>query len=398
MADFLAAISGTVRPGTARPVVVHADELETLPAGRVHNPTTLAIAGRLPTATFELFRQTIPPGESSDMQRHYHETVHYVISGRGHSEIEDDTEGWAAGDFIYTPPWTWHRHYNDSADEPVEFLTIENSRLLQALGIARRQSAGLAPSPRRAPDSRRSNHDRPARAHQHLGRAGRHRPRAAPRRRAACAPACCAPALVPTWCCCRHRRPPGGVRRDIAGLAADFRVTAYDMVGHGWSDLPDRPYTIDVLADHLTGLMDELDIGAAHLSGESLGGWVAAWAAAHHPDRVSRLVLNTPGNIVNKPEVMARLRESTLAAVRDPSDATVRRRVESCSTTPRWSPTSWSRCAARSTAGPVPARDHQHARAAGSRGPQGLRLGTGWAARSARRPCCYGPTMTRPAG
>jgi quercetin dioxygenase-like cupin family protein len=143
MADFLGAISGTVRPGTARPVVVHAAELETLPAGEVHNPSTLAIAGRLPTATFELFRQTIPPGESSDMQRHYHETVHYVISGRGHSEIEDDSETWADGDFIYTPPWTWHRHYNDSAAAPVEFLTIENSRLLQALGIVRRQSAGL---------------------------------------------------------------------------------------------------------------------------------------------------------------------------------------------------------------------------------------------------------------
>ena len=143
MADFLGAISATVRPGTARPVVVHAAELEALPAARVHNPTTLAIAGRLPTATFELFRQTIPPGQSSDMQRHYHETVHYVIAGRGHSEIEDDTEAWAGGDFIYTPPWTWHRHYNDSAGEPVEFLTIENSRLLQALGISRRQSAGL---------------------------------------------------------------------------------------------------------------------------------------------------------------------------------------------------------------------------------------------------------------
>jgi quercetin dioxygenase-like cupin family protein len=143
MADFLGAISATVRPGAARPVVVHAAELETLPAGQVHNPTTLAIAGRLPTATFELFRQTIPAGQSSDMQRHYHETVHYVIAGRGHSEIEDDTEAWADGDFIYTPPWTWHRHYNDSAGEPVEFLTIENSRLLAALGVARRQSAGL---------------------------------------------------------------------------------------------------------------------------------------------------------------------------------------------------------------------------------------------------------------
>ena len=116
--------------------------------------------------------------------------------------------------------------------------------------------------------------------------------------------------------------------RDIAGLAADFRVTAYDMVGHGWSDLPDRPYTTDVLSDHLTGVMDALGIESAHLSGESLGGWVAAWTAAHQPDRVGRLVLNTPGNIANKPEVMARLKESTTAAVRDPSEATVRRRVE----------------------------------------------------------------------
>jgi quercetin dioxygenase-like cupin family protein len=143
LADFLGAISDTVRPGAARPVVVHAAELETLPAGQVHNPTTLAIAGRLPTVTFELFRQTIPPGLSSDMQRHHHETVHYVISGHGHSDIEDETEAWAAGDFIYTPPWTWHRHYNDSAADSVEFLTIENSRLLQALGVSRRQSAGL---------------------------------------------------------------------------------------------------------------------------------------------------------------------------------------------------------------------------------------------------------------
>jgi len=116
--------------------------------------------------------------------------------------------------------------------------------------------------------------------------------------------------------------------RDIAGLAADFRVTAYDMVGHGWSDLPDKPYTIDVLSDHLLGLMDALGIDSAHLSGESLGGWVVAWTAAHHPDRVDRLVLNTPGNIADKPEVMVRMRESTLAAVRDPSDETVRRRVE----------------------------------------------------------------------
>ncbi|ODU04934.1 MAG: cupin [Pseudonocardia sp. SCN 72-86] len=141
---FLATVSDTVVPGAARPIVVHENELEPLPDDATHNPSSLAIAAALPTTTFELFRQTIAAGGSSDMQRHHHETVHYVISGKGHSEVEDDTATWAAGDFVYTPPWTWHRHYNDSAEHPVEFLTIENSRLLGLLGVGRRQSAGMA--------------------------------------------------------------------------------------------------------------------------------------------------------------------------------------------------------------------------------------------------------------
>jgi mannose-6-phosphate isomerase-like protein (cupin superfamily) len=144
LATFLGGLSDAVAPGRARPLVVHADDLQRLPADQVHNPTELSIAGTLPTTTFELFRQVIPAGLSSDMQRHHHETVHFVISGSGHSDIEDETVTWSTGDFIYTPPWTWHRHYNDSPDQPVEFLTIENSRLLAVFGLTRRQSAGLA--------------------------------------------------------------------------------------------------------------------------------------------------------------------------------------------------------------------------------------------------------------
>jgi quercetin dioxygenase-like cupin family protein len=144
LSGFLGSLSDTVRPGRQRPLVVHADELVPLPANQVHNPSELSIAGPLPTATFEIFRQRIPAGESSDMQRHHHETVHYVIAGTGHSEIEDETVTWSVGDFVYTPPWTWHRHYNDSTEQPVEFLTIENSRLVEVLGLTRRQSAGLA--------------------------------------------------------------------------------------------------------------------------------------------------------------------------------------------------------------------------------------------------------------
>lgn len=144
MTGFLGSLSDTVRPGARRPLVVHADELEPLPANEVHNPSALAIAGALPTTTFEIFRQRIPAGLSSDMQRHHHETVHFVIAGDGHSEIEDEVVTWSSGDFVYTPPWTWHRHYNDSTDHPVDFLTIENSRLIELLGLTRRQSAGLS--------------------------------------------------------------------------------------------------------------------------------------------------------------------------------------------------------------------------------------------------------------
>ena len=144
MDSFLDGLTDRTLPSPARPLVVQADEFEPLPAGRVHNPSHLAIGGRLPTFGFEIFRQEIPAGLSTDMQRHHHETVHYVISGSGHSEVEDETVTWSTGAAIYTPPWTWHRHYNDDADAPVEFLTIEGSRLVAALGLTNRQSAGLA--------------------------------------------------------------------------------------------------------------------------------------------------------------------------------------------------------------------------------------------------------------
>jgi 2-hydroxy-6-oxonona-2,4-dienedioate hydrolase len=115
--------------------------------------------------------------------------------------------------------------------------------------------------------------------------------------------------------------------RNVRTLAERFHVVLYDMEGHGYTDKPDLPYTIDVLSDHLIGVMDALGIERAHLSGESLGGWVAAWTAAHHPGRVDRIVLNTPGNITNKPEVMATVRDSSLKAVREASTESVRARV-----------------------------------------------------------------------
>ena len=81
--------------------------------------------------------------------------------------------------------------------------------------------------------------------------------------------------------------------RNIAAHAQHFRTIAFDMVGHGYTDAPDIGYGEQDYVDHLDSLMDQMDIHAAHLSGESLGGSVAAWFALQHPERVGKLVLNT---------------------------------------------------------------------------------------------------------
>lgn len=116
--------------------------------------------------------------------------------------------------------------------------------------------------------------------------------------------------------------------RNLKGLSADFRVIAIDMLGHGYTDKPDYPYGVDSYSDHLLAVIQALDLNQVFLSGESLGGWVAAWFAAHHPEYVKALVLNTPGNVNNKPEVMAGLKASTIKAVVEASYDNVKTRLE----------------------------------------------------------------------
>jgi 2-hydroxy-6-oxonona-2,4-dienedioate hydrolase len=115
--------------------------------------------------------------------------------------------------------------------------------------------------------------------------------------------------------------------RNLAALAKRFHVIAYDMIGHGYSDKPDKPYTIDVYSEHLAHTLDAIELDRVYLSGESLGAWVAAWFAAHETDRVSRLVLNTPSNIFNRREIMEKITTSSLAAVMHPSPEKVRERL-----------------------------------------------------------------------
>jgi 2-hydroxy-6-oxonona-2,4-dienedioate hydrolase len=123
--------------------------------------------------------------------------------------------------------------------------------------------------------------------------------------------------------------------RNLRALSQRFRVIAYDYPGHGWTTTAERDLEIDDYAAHLIGVMDALGIGSAHLSGESLGGWVAVMFAARHPERVARLVLNTPGGTMATPEVMERIRSLSQAAADDPSEERIRARLEWLMADPR---------------------------------------------------------------
>lgn len=77
----------------------------------------------------------------------------------------------------------------------------------------------------------------------------------------------------------------------MQALAERYRVLRYDSRGHGRSDAPDSPYTIDMLADDALGLLDALDIERAHFCGLSKGGMVGQVLGAKHGDRLISLAL-----------------------------------------------------------------------------------------------------------
>ncbi len=78
-------------------------------------------------------------------------------------------------------------------------------------------------------------------------------------------------------------------------LAHKFRVTAYDLRGHGYSDPTPTGYTSQAMADDLLALLDHLNIEKARLVGHSFGGSIALHLAMLHPERVEGVVLGDTG-------------------------------------------------------------------------------------------------------
>lgn len=87
--------------------------------------------------------------------------------------------------------------------------------------------------------------------------------------------------------------PALGERKEIyASLAAqlaDFRVIAIDLPGHNQDDQPD--VSIRAFVQEIKGIMNDLQVPAAHFAGNSIGAWICEAFYAEYPADVRSLTL-----------------------------------------------------------------------------------------------------------
>jgi 3-oxoadipate enol-lactonase len=77
----------------------------------------------------------------------------------------------------------------------------------------------------------------------------------------------------------------------VPALTKQYRVLRYDVRGHGGSEIPPGPYTLEQMAGDLEELLRSLGITGTHFVGVSMGGLIGMTAALSHPRLIRSLVL-----------------------------------------------------------------------------------------------------------
>mgnify|MGYP000017642769 CR=1 FL=1 len=105
----------------------------------------------------------------------------------------------------------------------------------------------------------------------------------------------------------------------VASLEGRYRVLRYDLRGHGLSDAPVGPYTLEDHSADLLALLAHLGVPRAVLVGISVGGLIALDLARRQPERVEALVLCDTGARIGSEESwnerMAAIRQQGLPEV-----------------------------------------------------------------------------------
>ena len=76
----------------------------------------------------------------------------------------------------------------------------------------------------------------------------------------------------------------------IEELAAEYRIIAPDLRGHGWTDAPRDGYEKEQLASDLLALLDVMGIDRVTWAGHDWGAWTGMLAALRAPERFERLL------------------------------------------------------------------------------------------------------------
>lgn len=86
-------------------------------------------------------------------------------------------------------------------------------------------------------------------------------------------------------------------------LRDNYRVIAYDVRGHGFSEAGEADFSIDLFVSDLLCFIDALKIDKSILCGLSMGGYIALNAIENYPERFDALILSDTNCIADTTEV-----------------------------------------------------------------------------------------------
>ena len=77
----------------------------------------------------------------------------------------------------------------------------------------------------------------------------------------------------------------------LPALSDRYRILRYDFRGHGDTEAPPGPYTLDQFVKDAVGIMDTLELDKVHWVGISTGGMIGQGVAIDHGSRLHSLIL-----------------------------------------------------------------------------------------------------------
>lgn len=115
---------------------VHQHRVEPLPGRPI---STCRWEGSSRNTMLGMHLAELPGGQGKCDHRHLDETLSYMVSGRGFTELRQADEAepvrfdWQAGDLVVIPTNAWHRHVNLDEERPARQFSFRNTALIERL-------------------------------------------------------------------------------------------------------------------------------------------------------------------------------------------------------------------------------------------------------------------------